>query len=262
MPATIKIYPPNPLPDRNVTETQFSIWTEELEVYLSQEKDFAYFLPGGAYETWSSYENDRSRINDIKEEHRTIPGQVGRETITQIQADARNDEFLQKLRHNLRTVLSIIGKCVSQGHYATVTKHSTSIQWIYDTLRSDYDIKQRGIHFFNLLDLKFDGEKQTPVVFYNQYRTLISNNLGKAGDTIKYKNNTILESDEKLTPMLEDLILLNVLKEIDNRLPQLVKSHYNHKLRPEERLMDVKSDITIVMYTFSKCLKDRYKETS
>ena len=105
-----------------------------------------------------------------------------------------------------------------------------------------------------MLDLKFDGEKQTPVVFYNQYRTLISNNLGKAGDIIKYKNNTVLDSDEKLTPMLEDLILLNVLKEIDGRLPQLVKSHYNHKLRPEERLMDVKSDILIQIPTFLELL--------
>ena len=40
---TIKIYPPSQLPDRLVSETHFNIWLEELEVYLSQEKDFEVF---------------------------------------------------------------------------------------------------------------------------------------------------------------------------------------------------------------------------
>ena len=46
---TIKIYPPSQLPDREVSETQFSIWKEELEVYLSQDKEFEVFLPGEKY---------------------------------------------------------------------------------------------------------------------------------------------------------------------------------------------------------------------
>ena len=40
---SIKIFPQTKLPDRNVTETQFSIWAEELEVYLAQEEEFAQF---------------------------------------------------------------------------------------------------------------------------------------------------------------------------------------------------------------------------
>ena len=51
---SIKVYPPKPLPDRGVSETQFKIWIEELEVYLSQEEGFRKFLPGEAYESWSS----------------------------------------------------------------------------------------------------------------------------------------------------------------------------------------------------------------
>ena len=44
---SLKIYPPSQLPDRDVTETQFNIWQEELEVYLLQEKDYAVFLKDG-----------------------------------------------------------------------------------------------------------------------------------------------------------------------------------------------------------------------
>ena len=54
---TIKIYPPRQLPDRNVSEVEFNIWKEELEVYLSQEEEFLHFLDGGAYATWTSQEN-------------------------------------------------------------------------------------------------------------------------------------------------------------------------------------------------------------
>ena len=212
MPTSIKIYPPTRLPDRNVSETQFNIWSEELEVYLSQETDFATFLPGGRYENWVSAEVNEHRIVAIKEEDTITAGEtIERRVITEERANAINLETLTKIRKNLRTVLSIIGKCVSEGHYTNVIRHSSSIRWIYDTLRSDYDIQQKGIHFFNLLDAKYDSDS-TPVSFYNKYRTIVINNLAKSGDTIKYKNNLTLNEDEKTTPMLEDLILLNVVR--------------------------------------------------
>ena len=96
---------------------------------------------------------------------------------------------LRAVRTNLRTVLSIIGKCVSQGHYNPVIRHATSLPWIYETLRADYDIKQRGIHFFNVLDVNYEPDADTPISFYNKYRTIIVNNLAKTGDVIKYKND-------------------------------------------------------------------------
>ena len=61
---SIKIYPPAQLPDRNVSEIQFNIWKEELEVYLSQEKEFKIFLPGQAYSEWESAEAYNERIRN------------------------------------------------------------------------------------------------------------------------------------------------------------------------------------------------------
>ena len=65
---SLKIYPSSQLPDRDVTETQFNIWQEELEVYLLQEKDYAVFLKDGAYETWESLESNKDRIAALKAE--------------------------------------------------------------------------------------------------------------------------------------------------------------------------------------------------
>ena len=59
---SIKVYAPNQLPDRGVSETQFNIWIEELEVYLSQEEDFRSFLAGEAYAEWEAQENNPERL--------------------------------------------------------------------------------------------------------------------------------------------------------------------------------------------------------
>ena len=111
----IKVYPPTQLPDRGVSETQFKIWLEELEVYLSQEDKFRVFLEGGEYAEWKSQENNPDRLTallggDLTRDNRTGPSDIVR---------------LKDRVRDLRTVLSIVGKCVSQGHYEAVVRHST-----------------------------------------------------------------------------------------------------------------------------------------
>ena len=229
-------------------------------------------MPGGWYANWTSAETNANRVAELSQLHREELADRREERHDQQNAQqddaddhddaqARQQEqqrriqrqeaaALDKVRKSLRTVLSIIGKCVAEGHYNNVVRHSTSLEWIYTMLRSDYDIQQKGIHFFNLLDVKYDSEKMTPVSFYNQYRTMVTNNLCKQGDVIKYRDNLALEADEKMTPMLEDLVLLNVLREIDSRLPAFVRVHYNHKIKNDEKLMDFKSDILVNIPTF------------
>ena len=116
---TIKIYPPTQLPDRKVSETQFSIWKEELEVYLSQEDDFADFLPGQRYANWVSAETNPDRVVALTDEHtlelRNHHNPNRREGVALPDLTAaQRDNALNKLRRSLRTVLSIIGKCVLQ----------------------------------------------------------------------------------------------------------------------------------------------------
>ena len=59
-----------------------------------------------------------------------------------------------------------------------------------------------------------------------------------------------MQQDERMSPMIEDLILLNVVREIDKRLLNFVKNYYNHKMRENERLMDFKSDILVNVSSF------------
>ena len=66
----------------------------------------------------------------------------------QQQVDNISDEnLLRKRNRDLRTYLSIIGKCVSLGHYFSVIRHSASFENICNNLRKDYDIQKKAFIF-------------------------------------------------------------------------------------------------------------------
>ena len=109
--APIKIYPPTKLPEKGVTDLLFNIWVEEIEVYLSQDDRFTPFMRGGPYSTWQAYDANADRID---------APQGG---------DAAAE--LPNRRAQLRTFLSIVAKACDINHYNVVTRHSTSLQWIY-----------------------------------------------------------------------------------------------------------------------------------
>ena len=128
--APIKIYPPTRLPEKGVTDMLFTVWVEELEVYLSQDENLTAFMTGGDYAEWEAFETNPDRIARI--------------------ARGEEEDQLPARRRQLRTFLSIVAKACDINHYNVITRHSTSLQWIYAKLREDYDIQQKGIHFFNL----------------------------------------------------------------------------------------------------------------
>ena len=70
----------------------------------------------------------------------------------------------------------------------------------------------------------------------------------------------MLDQDEKISPMLEDVILLNVIKEIDQRLPNIIKAFYFHKMKREERLADFKTDILLHIPQVLEELEDKQEE--
>ena len=126
--------------------------------------------------------------------------------------------------------------------YAAIVRHSTSLEWIYNKIREDYDIQTKGIHFLNIVDLEYNTETKTPAGFYNEYRTVILNNIGRRAEVIHWNQNIALAADETIEPLFEDVILMNVLQLIDPRLPKFVRKYYQLELG-DRRLMDIKTNI-------------------
>jgi hypothetical protein len=102
------------------------------------------------------------------------------------------------------------------------------------------------LHLFSLSYQK--GENITS--FYNKYRKQVMANMKKQGDVIAWKNNAVLSEDEELSPSLEDLILSNVLRRIDVRLPGLVRTQFGHLVRMSRSLMEHKEEILASVPTF------------
>ncbi len=102
-----------------------------------------------------------------------------------IAAVAGNDAAAQLpvRRRELATFLSIVDKACNIQHNNVIVRHSTSLEWVYNKLREDYDIQQKEIHFFNLFDLKYQP-CEPAVGFYNMYRNHAAANQGRQGDTI------------------------------------------------------------------------------
>ena len=112
----------------------------------------ARFMTGGRYETWLSQEANPLRIRALHAQDPDRPQQ---------EAANREDilaDLLAKQRRKLKTFLGQVAKCTSHNMYATIVRHATSLQWIYNKIRQDYDIQQKGIHFLNIIDLKYDAQ--------------------------------------------------------------------------------------------------------
>ena len=146
--ATLKIYAPNQLPAEGVTDTTFNIWKDALEIYLEIDERFHKFLNGGDYTTWEAAETYSDRIRALN--------------------TADTESNLSSIRKELRQFLCIIAKFVHQDYYQPIVRHSTSLEWIYKKIRQDYGIEQKGIHFLNILDIKYDPTGNvTPIGLYN-----------------------------------------------------------------------------------------------
>ena len=90
---SIKIYPPTKLPSSDLSETQFHMWQEELEVYISQDPDFKIFLPDQLYGEWTCFEEDRNRIPALKARDIIVArNNRNGENITEEEALEANDE--------------------------------------------------------------------------------------------------------------------------------------------------------------------------
>ena len=180
----------------------------------------ARFMTGGIYETWTSQEANPHRIPAVSDQDPNLCAD-----------DAANcpavmTELLSKRRRELRTFIGLIAKVAAKNMYAAIVRHSTSMQWVYNRIREEYDIQTKGIHFLNIIDLQYDPETKTPAGFYNKYRTVILNNVGRTGEVIQWNGGNALDADEALGPLFEDVILMNVLTLIDPRLPKFVRKHY------------------------------------
>ena len=151
----IKIHPPKQLPEHAISQQEFEDWQNELEICVGQDENIARFMSDGRYHEWQSQEENPQRIQNVHDRDPDCPA-----------ADAQNRadvmaELLAK-RRQLCTFIGEVAKAASKNMYVAIVRHSTSLEWVYNKVREDYDIQTKGIHFLNIIDLEYNPETKTP----------------------------------------------------------------------------------------------------
>ena len=198
---------PTPLPASGVEITTFKVWRNTLVAHVQQDANHHLFMPEGIYQTWRAADIG-SRIQEIYEEDPDkliLDGKRARSGEEAYRADMRR--LLGTRNAQLSKFITHIATLCHHTENDDVTNHSTSMEWIFDYLKKHYGLETRGANFMNIAEHSF--KKSTPYqTFYKQYRASFIDNLRKQGDMVQYKNNEVLNQDEKLTPSFENAIVL------------------------------------------------------
>ena len=214
-----KVEVPSKLPDSELSRVQFKAWKEAMVVYLKQNEDFSFFLPGGRYENWIAAEENPSRIDTL------VNDDVPRDNAgNRVNNEAALLSLLEKRRKDLHTMLSIIGGKVDQYDYDDVLKLSTSLDSIWLMLEVVYDIGRKGVHFLELNKIKYE-RGDLPTKFYKKVYHHVMDNLYKSNE--QFMGRAVTE-DEKLTPTLLNFILFYTIESIDGRLIKKIKEKWGH----------------------------------
>ena len=124
--------------------------------------------------------------------------------------------------------------------HCTITKNSTSLVAILQTIRQQFGFQTTGAHFIDFSDIHLEPDER-PEDLYQRIMAFVedsflrSNGLTHHGET--------LSEDEELSPTLENRIVLTWLKLINPSLPRLVQQRYDTELR-SRTLASIKPEIS------------------
>ena len=107
-------------------------------------------------------------------------------------------------------------------------------------IREHYGFRSCGSHFLDLADIRLQSDERPEDLY--RLRAFFEDNLMTSDGAILHRGEAI-ETDEDLTPTLENTITLMWLQLINHSLPRLIKQKYGADLR-NKTLSSIKSEIS------------------
>ena len=231
MATRVRIDAPNQLPSSGITPIKYKQWKVALKIFLSQTPEFREFYPGGKYTNWTALEDNPHRILALNAADR--PPQ-----------NIDNVEHLAQRRIHLETFLGIIARYSDEGDFDDIMEKSTSVEWIFTLHERRYGIQKKGRHFQRIDTIRFDKSTMSDYhKFYTDLRSCFKSNLRKTNDIIRYKNDQVLQQDEKVSPTTECLLVYMALERIDSRLPAEIDRIFGHRMDDSTTLIDLQSEV-------------------
>ena len=217
------------------TVTSFESWRQNLTYTLALDSKFAPFLARDCSWLKASADPNRGLKDDA--------------------ADAENKQTAAQKCAMLELLLGQIANFCPIIARNTITKKSTSLEYIWQTIRAHFGFQSTGAHFLDLTDIKMEPDERYEDLF-QRLSAFFEDNLVTKNCGLTHCGDQITQ-DEELTPTVENTIVFLWLSLIHTDLPKLVKQKYGTELR-SRTLASIKPEISSALQS----LMDELNTTS
>ena len=239
--SKIKITPPPKLDSKDLTLDKLQTWNSSMRNCFKHDPDHKQFLKGQEYQTWTALKTDKDRgINVVP----VVDADATRNAANI--ATAKEDSG--KIREHLEDFLHILASKAPDGMYNTITRQATSMEWVFNRIKTAFRIQSKGVDLFTAAEAGFDDEKDASYdVSYMKMKDMFEDLLSPSGTNY---HGEALDTDETLTPMSESMITIQWLRSINPSLPRHIKERHSHLFTDEKpNWADLQPDFVNMMDT-------------
>jgi len=208
---------------KHETINSFENWKQNLIYTLSLDSNFAPFLAEGV--TWLK-KTKAQPTRGFQDDGSSVP------TASRLTARQKVN-FLELMLGQIANYCPIISR-------SSLVKNSTSLEFIWQTIRQHFGFQVTGAHFIDFADVHLEPNER-PEDLYQRLMAFVEDSLLKTNGLTHHGD--AMTEDEELSPTLENLIVLTWLKLIHPQLPKLVKQRYGTELR-SRTLASIKPEIS------------------
>lgn len=201
----------------------FENWKQNLIYTLSLDSNFAPFLADGF--TWLKKTRGQP-LRGLHNDGESVP-------LARRLTARQKVNFLELMLGQIANYCPIISR-------NTLVKNSTSLEFIWQTIRQHFGFQVTGAQFIDFSEIHLAADER-PEDLYQRLTAFVEDSLLRANGLTH--NGQAVQEDEELTPTLENFLVLTWLRLIHPSLPRLVKQRYGTELR-SRTLASIKPEIS------------------
>ena len=206
------------------TINSFENWKQNLLYTLSLDSNFAPFLADGVQ--WLKKTKARP-LRRLEADDDPVP-------LARRLTARQKVNFLELMLGQIANYCPIISR-------STLVKNSTSLEYIWQTIRQHFAFQATGAQFIDFSDIHLAADER-PEDLYQRLMAFVEDSLLHANGLTHHGEH--VTENEELTPTLETFVVLTWLRLIYPSLPCLVKQSYGTELR-SRTLASIKTEIYI-----------------
>ena len=211
----------------NETINSYEAWRQNLKYILSLDQNFAPFLVDGV--KWKK-KSSTSPLRGFENDGETVP-------------EEKRRTAEQKVTH-LELMLGQIANYCPIISRSTFVNKSTSLDSIWQAIREHFGFQSSGAHFIDFNNIKLEPDER-PEDLFQRLNSFVEDNLLTKNSNLTHMGDKP-STDEEITPMVENLVVLTWLRLINPNLPTLVKQRYGTELR-SKTLASLKPEISLAL---------------